>query len=288
MAQVDARDTIRTSSTIIQDMTSIMGTSCPGRRVATCAAIAASLLGTAAIHADSIFVPNGSFESQSGVGQPFGVNLNIDSWERPPNPGIPEGGPNGFYWVQSAGVFVGTAPSSPNPYSNLDGTQAAYILSIPGAGLYQDNQSIDWTGGMTGLHATYNVGASYQFTLGVFGKGMIDGYSTLQLSLYYRDGLGNRVNIGSTPIVFSSTTFNPAGPFTLVDYSVNLPTVQVGDAWANQNIGIGIDSTLGDGNGYWDMDNVRLTLVPEPSTLALAGLGMAGFAITSWRARRRA
>src|SRR5436190_5832041 len=196
------------------------------------------------VPAQSITVPNGSFESQSGAGQPFGVNVFIDSWQKPANPGYPEG-PN-FQWIQSAGAFVGTYPNSANPYSNLVGTQGAYILSLPGAGLFQDSKSTDWSGATNGLNALYEAGKTYQFTLGVFGKGMIEGYSTLQLGMYYRDGSDNKVFIGApTSVVFSTGTFNPAGPFTLVDYSVTVPTVQAGEAWAGKNIGVEIDSVLG-------------------------------------------
>ena len=268
-------------------MKTIRDTTKPFNKIAVATAMV--LLGTGALRAGSIDVPNFSFESQSGVGQPFGVNVLIDSWQKPPNPGIPEGGTNNFYWIQSAGAFVGTSPNSANPYSNLVGTQGAYVLSIPGAGLFQDNLSTDWSGSTNGLNATYHVGSAYQLTLGIFGKGMVENYSSLQLSLYYRDG-PNMVTVGSpTTITFSTATFNPAGPFTLIDYSVELPAVQASDAWAGKNIGIRIDSVLGTGDGYWDMDNVRLvSTVPEPGSLKLAALGLGGLAFMLRRSNRQA
>jgi hypothetical protein len=238
--------------------------------------------------AQPISVPNGSFESQSGVGQPFGVNVFMDSWQKPPNPGYPEGGANNFYWIQSAGGFIGTAPNSANPYSNLLGTQAAYMMSLPGAGIFQDNQSTDWSGAVNGLNTIYQVGQAYQLTVGLFGKGMVDNFSTLELSLYYRDNSNARVNVGSTTVTFNTTAFNPAGPFSFADYSVSLPTVQAGDAWAGRNIGISIASVQGTGDGYWDMDNVRLTAVPEPGVLALGVLGLGGWLLLRRRASRRA
>lgn len=257
--------------------------------MASVVVLLAGMLGADALQAASIAVPNGSFESQSGVGQPFGVNVLIDSWEKLPNPGVPEGGPNNFFWIQSAGVFVGSAPNTANPYNNLTGTQAAYVLSIPGAGIFQDNQSTDWSGAANGLNATYQVGLGYNVTVGLFGKGMVDDFSALQLSLYYRDG-ANRVTIGTpTTVTFDNSVFNPAGPFSLIDYSVEIPPVQAGDAWASKNIGIQFASIQGTGEGYWDMDNVRLTsVVPEPGPLALMAVGLAALGVTRWRSRSRA
>lgn len=264
----------------------IRGTSSQRTRIAV--AIAALLAGMGGTQAASLLVPNGSFESQSGAGQPFGVNVLIDSWQKLPNPGIPEGGPNNFFWVQTAGAFLGTPPTAANPYSNLDGSQAAYLLSIPGSGIFQDDQSTDWTGTANGLSATYEVGQAYTLTVGVFGKGMVDDFSSLQLSLYYRDG-ANHVTIGTpTTVTFDTSVFNPAGPFSLHDYSVNLPSVQAGDAWANKNIGIQIATGQGTGDGYWDMDNVRLvSTVPEPGTIALAAVALTCLGMLRMRARQR-
>jgi hypothetical protein len=166
------------------------------------------------------------------------------------------------------------------------GTQAGFMLSLPGAGLFQDDQTRDWSGAQNGLNAVYQVGLSYQLTLGLFGKGMVENYSSMQLSLYYRDG-ANRITIGApTTITFNTTTFNPAGPFALVDYSVSIPIVEASDAWAGKNIGIRVDSVAGTGDGYWDMDNVRLvSTVPEPGSLALGVVGLGGWLYRRTRSR---
>ena len=237
------------------------------------------------LHAQPILVSNYSFESQV-VNPVFFVDNRTDNWQKTPQPGWFVPSPQ-LTWDQTVGMFIGTPPFSANPYSNLVGNQAAYMLSLPGAGIFQDNSSVAWNGVVGGLNATYQPGFAYQFTLGVFGKSMVEGFSSMQLSLYYRDG-ANMVTVGTpTTITFSTSTFNPAGPFVLHDYSVTTPIVQLGDAWAGKNIGIKIESLMGDGNGYWDLDNVRLAaVVPEPTALSLAAIGLGGFWFARVRARR--
>ena len=232
------------------------------------------------LQAQSIPVSNYSFESQ--VTQ-F-IDSRIDNWQHTPVPVWFQPQGQLTSWDQTVSMFNGTLQ---NPYSNLAGNQAIYMLSLPSAGIFQDNASVDWNGVVGGLNATYQPGFAYQFTLGVFGKSMVEGFSSMQLSLYYRDG-ANMVTVGTpTTITFSASTFNPGGPFTLIDYTVTTPIVQAGDAWAGKNIGIKIESLMGDGTGYWDMDNARLVqAVPEPAALSLAAIGFGGLLFARIRARR--
>ena len=252
---------------------------------ATALGVIALAVGLTPLRAQPIPVSNYSFESQV-VNPIFFVDNRLDNWQKTPQPGWFTPSPQ-LTWNQTVGMFIGTPPFSPNPYSNLVGNQAAYMLPLPGAGIFQDNLSMDWNGTVGGLNATFQPGYAYQFTLGVFGKQMVEGFSSMQLSLYYRDG-ANMVTVGTpTTIVFSASTFNPAGPFALIDYSVTTPLVQAGDAWAGKNIGIKIESLMGDGNGYWDLDNVRLAqVVPEPTALGLGLIGFGGFLYARVRARR--
>ncbi|HEX5220846.1 MAG TPA: PEP-CTERM sorting domain-containing protein [Verrucomicrobiae bacterium] len=231
------------------------------------------------MQAQSISVPNYSFEQQSGVGWPFGTNPNVDNWQKnaePPWFAALSGGQ--IPWYGTAGVFIDS-----NPYGNLVGTQAGYILAFPEVALFQDYTV------SPAFDATFEIGKAYNLTVGVYGKGSgapLAPGATLTLSLYYRNGLGDKVTLASTPVVYSSATFPSAGPFNFIDYTVSLPQVQAGDAWAGQYIGIQLESTIPfelTTGGNWDFDNVRLTAVPEPTALALLGLGLGGVFV----ARRR-
>lgn len=253
---------------------------------AIAAGLATLLAGTGILQAQPINVPNYSFESQSAVGYPFDTNPNVDSWQKIAEPAYftPAFGGFGIPWFGTAGAFVGTAPSSPNPYANLLGTQAGYILAFPQVTLFQDYNSSpghDFDG-------TFEIGKAYNLTIGLFGKDTLAPGSTLQLSLYYRDILDNKVTVGSTTVTYSAAAFPVTPTLNLIDYEVNVPVVQAGDAWAGKNIGIQLESTipieLTTGRN-WDFDNVRLTAVPEPATMTLVGLGLGGLLLAHSRRR---
>jgi hypothetical protein len=226
--------------------------------------LVATLAVGSTLHAASIIVPNSSFESPNTL--PAGVSTTIDSWQKAPKPAYFDEATFGFQWVQTAGIFYDS-----NPYANHDGVQCAYMLSFPGVTLFQDASS--------GFNATYGVGQSYTMTLGLFGKSMTANANSLQLSLYYRDSGNNVVTIGSpTTITYNPANFPLTPPLNLVDYSVTIPAVQAGDAWAGKNIGVMIQVASADMlGGYWDMDNLRLTSVPEPGVASLLLIGLCGF-----------
>jgi hypothetical protein len=229
-----------------------------------------ALMGLASSHAQPIAVPNHSFESQPAPQSPPYVNIFVDAWQRPAQPdywsqietnfGIP--------WVGSAAVFYDT-----NPYLNRDGIQAGYLLSFPGVALFQNN-----------IGANFQVGNAYQMTVGVFGKSSLSPSSTLEIAMFFQNGQ-DQVVVGTPTIVtYSPATFPGGPPWNLVDYQVNVPTVQSGDAWANQPIGIRfLVTSMESSGGNWDIDNVRLMAIPEPSSLSLLAVA----ACAAWVARRQ-
>ncbi|MCX6978072.1 MAG: PEP-CTERM sorting domain-containing protein [Verrucomicrobia bacterium] len=249
-------------------------------KIPTLLTITATFLSLHSLHASDLPIPNFSFESQSGVGQPFGVNVFIDSWQKNPKPAYFDES-SGFYWMQTAGVFL----NPPTNYQNALGAQAAYLLPFPGNGLFQDFTSQDWNDSTptNDFNATFQTGKSYQFTLGVFGKNLSEG-DTLQLSLYYRDSGNNPVTVGSpNQIVYHLANFPTANPFNLIDFSVMIPEVQATDPFAGQTIGISISSPVGSGSGNWDFDNARLTATPEPTSLLLLSFGVVSLALRRHR-----
>jgi hypothetical protein len=234
------------------------------------------ILGVVTAQAQPIFVPNHSFNSASApMVDPY-VTTQVGSWQKPAKPAyfnfVEQN--YGIFWDQTTGIFFG-----PGAYGNMDGIQAAFVLAWPQAGIFQDYDTMDYNDPVPSheFDASFEIGKSYTLTAGVYGKGfpgfnMTEG-SMLGLSLYYRDG-ANQITVGApTIITYSSALFPTGGPLNLIDFSVVIPTVQSGDAWADKHIGIRIESIYGVGDGYWDIDNVRLTAVPEPSTLGIAVIG---------------
>lgn len=245
--------------------------------------VTALLLTTASATAQPIIVPGGSFESPIAPLPPFPIHPGIDSWQKTAQPFWYDPATfGGTPWSMLSGTFPNPPISSPNNdhIVNLHGNQAGFLLALPGIGIFQDRETMDWDDAVPShaFDVTYEVGKSYNLTVGVLGSYGLAPTSTLRLSLYYRTG--STINtIGFTDVLYSSTVFPDISH--LVDFSVNLPTVQAGDAWAGQNIGIAIDVMTPGGTGttYWDIDNVRLVAaVPEPSSFALFGVAGVGLA----------
>jgi opacity protein-like surface antigen len=246
-------------------------------RIIVLGAVLAALLWGSAAQADIVPVPNGSFESPNAPKLSPYTTPNVAIWNKVPAPqwwfdygiGTEED------WYNSAGVFLNVAKdrygNDAPPLGGVDGLQAAYFFETPTFELYQD------------LTAPYVVGQSYHLTVGAEGGGygMKLGVP-LDFRLYYRDSNiitgDNRVTIGTVTAVNTNNT----GVLTaLADYTLDIPTVSAGNAWADQYIGVQIicPMTLADlpnAGGYWDLDNVRLVATPEPATMLLLAVGAIG------------
>jgi len=213
------------------------------------------------VSSQSVGIPNASFESPSTS---F-VSTLVDTWQKTPKPdGYVEGG--GFLWDQLIGVFANTPPSASDHIINCDGDQAIYIFAVPGVGLFQDYDSVDWNDPEPthAFDATFEIGRRYELSFGVIGRGggMLEGVP-LEASFYYRDGLTNQVIVSSTTVTNSAELFPDRNHF--VDFQIMTPVVQATDAWAGHHIGIRFLSTVSDAmqGGYWDLDNVRLNAIGE-------------------------
>jgi hypothetical protein len=123
----------------------------------------------------------------------------------------------------------------------------------------------------------------YSLQVALRGGGALTPGTQFRIGLYYLDG-ANRVTVGSTSI---SATEAFVTTSQLLEFSATTPLVQSTDSWAGRNIGIelaALSQNGAPGIAYWELDNVRLSAVPEPGTVAL---GLAGAAALGLSLRRR-
>jgi hypothetical protein len=233
-------------------------------------ALLAALLAAPGLPAATLDVPNGSFENPVVTG-PLPVDNDVADWTKTPQPVWYDPADfGGITWHQTSGVFPNPPEGQPSRIQNLDGNQALYLFSFPTAGLYQE------------LAATFEVGLTYDLTVGLRAGGGLPEGSALMLSLYYTDA-GARIPVASTTVAYSAAGF--PDPTRLEDRTVSLPEVAPGSAWAGKPIGVELMAAVpAPTSGYWDMDKVRVTAVPEPGAVSLLALGLGG----GWLARRRA
>jgi hypothetical protein len=218
------------------------------------------------LQAGPLYLPNASFESP--VVPPISpyAGPDIDYWQKSPQPAWYE--PTNNYntpWDFLTGTFY-NIPFPGSFIDNCDGIQAAFLFALPEVALFQDYTSIYGTNTTPShaFNAKFEVGKSYTLTVGVIGGGggMKVG-ATLELSLYYRDGASNRVTVAATNITYTQARFPTNTHF--LEFQARVPTVKAGDAWAGQNIGVQLLSSITDTNlaaGYWDLDNARLSAGP--------------------------
>ena len=223
------------------------------------------------LQAGALFIPNASFESPIVPPVNPYAEPDMDAWQKSPQPAWYDPSQNfDTPWEDLMGTFY-NVPYPSTFIDDCDGSQAAFLFALPDVALFQDYNSVSGTNTVPthAFNAKFNTDNAYTLTLGVMGG--VDGSpplyigATLQLSLYYRDASSNMVTVASTTITNSVQLF-PTNTH-LVDFSVYVPGVRANDPWAGQNIGILIASTVGfdKANGYWDIDNARLTETALPA-----------------------
>ncbi|HUU16276.1 MAG TPA: hypothetical protein VMW72_03925 [Sedimentisphaerales bacterium] len=151
----------------------------------------------------------------------------------------------------NTGVFANTPAGSPDHIVNAHGSQLAFLGSQTGNALEQD------------LDSTYKIGCDYQLTVAVgvsgrFPPSSAEPVDTFELVLYYRDA--NE----PVDVVHQAVEATGLSVTQLTDFSLYLPTVQSGDAWAGMAIGVALRAN-GMPGGFWDLDHVRLIESPPVS-----------------------
>jgi hypothetical protein len=183
----------------------------------------------------SIPIENASFEAPAVDPNGFGAVPLVDGWTEVDIDTL---------FSTNTGVFANTDPNSFDHIVNTDGSQLAFLGSQAGNAFEQD------------LDAVYKAGCGYRLTVGVsvssrFPPASVEPVDTLELVFYYRDA-NDVVDIAHQTVEATGQSYTQ-----LQDFSLELPAVQAGDAWAGMGIGIALRAA-GQPGGFWDLDNVRL------------------------------
>ncbi len=181
-------------------------------------------------------VPNASFEAPDVEG----FDMEIADWEDP----------------DTTGVFANAAGFG-NFITNADGDQMAFMNAGAGNNIFMD------------LAYTLESDKTYTLTVGVAGRSdSLPGdmaNTKMELRLYTR--VPELTVLTSEEVVYGDLSNTE-----LTYYSATLNGADIPAASIGEGLGIWLISTVGNG-GDWTLDDVSLSMVPEPATMLLLGLG---------------
>jgi len=195
-----------------------------------------------------------------------------------------------FFWTSTgapSGLIPGWTPTGPGGAINYD-LGGAYVGNSGVDGATDDSNY----GGACHLWldsydpAVYNTssytiqpGDNYSLSLNVSGEWAPDGNHNTTVSLYYL--------AGSTRVVFATDSFNTpnAWAWTPESFTGAAPSAAFGDLLGVEIQNVTPESGLASDNddSYTSYGNVVLSVVPEPTSIALLGLG--GLALLAFRRR---
>jgi hypothetical protein len=236
-------------------------------------ACAAALTTPLLANATTIPLMNPSFED-GDFSYAWGIQLSdgnlqqIPSWTYMPNGG------NGTNWA----VAVPNVNPYVLPMSNPDGTHWTTVPMYNGGGaLYQDVAS----------SILFEAGKTYTFTASLAGRSDAPANSGdyILARLFYRPVAGDISQSGSAADMW--ITYGQLLNNTFSDFSVSV-TPQPGDPCVGKTMGVVFYDGCWNGYdaSYFGVDNVRLSVVPEPSSIVLAISAIAGLAAYAWRKRK--
>ena len=150
----------------------------------------------------------------------------------------------------------------PDHIINADQDRLGFLSTLIGNAVRQE------------LAATYDIGASYNFTIAV-GKSLTfpaGDPEELEVALYYTDRRVEQI-IASTIVIGADVETT-----ALTDVSVSIPPVEPEVAWAGAPIGVLVRPSTTDPNdeldeGFWNIDNARLDRSESSCTADLDGDG---------------
>src|SRR5690606_25683319 len=177
--------------------------------------------------------------------------------------------PPGFVLNGPATLDTGVFYNAP---FTQEGVNEAFIANAHGdqlAYMFANHSLSPAVGSRQLLDATYTSGLTYQLTAGL-GKSfylppdLYDPNSTMAIRLLYEDGLGDWQVAAETSVLASDLS-----SVLLTDTDVLWEATELADG---ARIGIEFVPLHGVG-GVWTLDNVRLSVIPEPATGAMLLLG---------------